>query len=175
MSSKTKTIEELLKSNSITLTKFLTIFYGVSGDVIHNKKISHKDIKYMMPYVKRASFEEVRKNMYKLYTGEIVSVVDSFGQVVPYIAPEFALLDDEEIQKQDISEYRDNKIKELLTKENLTRFELVLIGRYYKERNRLCDYRINQRMIKAKKDNSIKYKQKKLTLKMKGREELDEY
>ena len=46
-------------SNEITLAKFLTRYLGIVGEDV--KKISHDDVRYLFPEVKRSSFSYIEK------------------------------------------------------------------------------------------------------------------
>ena len=75
-----------LNENAIDIKKFL-IKYDLFEDVVLDLKISHKDLKLLIPDLRTVSYERIIKDKKILYTGDVVCVRDSFGVVIPYISP----------------------------------------------------------------------------------------
>lgn len=180
MSSKNKELEKELKGICISLRKFLILYCNVYDETIYNKKMSHNDVKTLIPDLRRVSFQSLIGNKRSLYTGSIVAVMDSYGNVLPYIAPK--IQDDFLPQfydyKLDLTYDCDkkNKLEEIIISEDLSRYELVLLCKYYKNNNRIGEYRIANKLLKMKKGGKVKkYKKEKFNLEMKGREEIEEY
>lgn len=165
-------IEKELKKISISLNKFLTLYCGISEESVVGRKMGHRDIKTLIPILKRTSLEAAYKNRNWLALGEVIIVVDSYGDVVPYIVPEIILpegcLNLENMQHSE-------KLENIILDENLSRYELVLLCRYYKKNNRIEEYWVATRLLKKKKDSiSVKaYKREKYNLRVKGREDYE--
>ncbi len=78
--------EKEMNDLAISLKKYLLVYYGIYSE--SNKfKMSHKDVAILSPYIKRVGFNYVLNHRGDLYKGKIVPVVDSYGNVAPYIAP----------------------------------------------------------------------------------------
>lgn len=168
-------IIKIKKSNGINITKFLTKYLNIKNDKLNKVMISHDDVYMLFPNLERVSLDFALKNKELIYNGDILLIIDSYGNVEPYITPEIEnqILDnDVEIEIED--EHKD-KIKNVILDENLSRYELALLCGYYKRKQDLAKYRIVRDLLKIKKDEKSveKFKNKKLELIMKGREEDD--
>lgn len=162
-----------LESKCISLTKFLINYCGIYNENIHNIKISHKDIKELVPNLKRVSFDSLLRNKTGFYTGDIIAVKDSFGNVIPYLNP---MIEINEILNFDCKEIKENSVSEEKLNDNLCAYELAKLCKYFKLHNKLKQYRDVRKLLEQEKDNGVKqYKKKRDILIMKGREENDEY
>ena len=63
------------------------MYCNIDINSLDGVELSHKDIKFLMPDLKRISFEDLASDMRKLYIGKVIAVEDSFGNVAPYICP----------------------------------------------------------------------------------------
>ncbi len=180
-----KVITELLNKNLyMKITKFLTTYCGVNERIINKKPVSHRDISFLLPDLKRVSYDDALNNIEAFYKGELIIVIDSYGNIAPYVTPiidnkNINYENDEEYSEIDIEIYVENKdcdiVKDAILDENLSRYELAILCRYYKENQQYSKYRVARELLKLKKDeeNVENYKNKKLQLRMKGREEDD--
>lgn len=113
----------------ITMPKFLYDYLGIED--INIFKITHEDLKVLMPEVKRYSFEKLERDYSLVYQGDIILVKDIKGKLVPYYNPlkylEIEIKDLDEIQKNCII-----KEQEELDIENFTNYELK--KEYFKDR-----------------------------------------
>ncbi len=178
MSSKNNEFEKELRNFCISFKKFLISYYGVCYEEICNKKMSHKDIKILIPDLRRISFDALIVDKKSLYTGDVVMVRDSYGNIAPYITPEVQTTFVQQVYdcEQSITDKKDEKLKQIIISENLSKYELVVLCRYFKKNGRIAEYRIANRLLKLKKDSKVtEYKNKKLILKMKGLEEYEEF
>lgn len=180
-------ITELLNKNLyMKITKFLTVYCGVNERVINNKIVSHKDISFLLPNLKRISYDDALNNIEAFYRGELIIVIDSYGNIAPYVTPIIdnknisdSEQEDEEYSEIDIEIYVENEdcdtVKDAISDENLSRYELAILCKYYRKNQQYSKYRATRELLKSKKDeeNVEKYKNKKLELRMKGREEDD--
>lgn len=174
MSSESRKIEKELRKVSISLNKFLVLYCGVPKERLIDIRMSHRDIKSVFPVLKGISFEVAYKDRNSLALGKIVIVTDSYGNIGPYIVPETLTLG----QDFDLVQTKKQEILEnVILSENLSRYELVLLCRYYKKHNRQEEYWIATRLLKKKKDaDKVKtYKKEKYNLIMKGREDCEEF
>lgn len=69
----------------ITLVRFLNTYLNIDNENL--SKITHKDIKELMPNLKRCSFKYAIENKELVYSGHIILVKDRLNNVVPYIKP----------------------------------------------------------------------------------------
>lgn len=174
MSGQSRKIEKELKKISISLNKFFILYCEITEEIIFNTKMSHKDIKLLFPNLRRISFELAYKNKNLLAMGKIIIVEDSFGNIAPYIAPDILPMNQILSLK---NKEEQNKIENVIINENLSKYELVLLCRYYKNHNKYEEYCIANRLLKKKKEAcKVKvYKNKKDGLKEKERQEYEEF
>ena len=166
-------LKKELGNNCISLTKFLINYCGIYNDEIYNIKISHKDIKELVPQLKRVSFESLLQNKNGFYTGEIIPVKDCCGNVVPYINP---MLEIDELLQINCEKIKEETVTKINPNKKSCIYELAKLCRYYKVHNKLKEYRITHKLLEIKKDSNVKqYKKKKDNLIMKGRGMYDEY
>ena len=168
------------RDNSISYRKFLSVFYGISGEGIYKSKFTHNDMKEIFGFLERASYDEVLDNPSLVLTGRIAIVSDYNGSYVPYRIPineieknieenehidEYIIVYENAIKRkyQDIMYNPDTKLYEL----KILAHQLKQIGEY-KERKRVC------KTIKEKTDPKIKrYKMEKAKLCMEGNDYYD--
>lgn len=171
MSSKIKTLYNEMDFNCISIHKFLVLYCGISGDKLKDKKISHEELKILLPHIKRTSFDQILNNKKLMYTGDIITVKDSFGQIIPYEKP---IIEDKEMDFNYELDSKDKEIENIIIDEDLNKYELVNLCRYFKYLGRMKEYRVTHRLLKKLKDPNVKkYKIKKKELVMKGRKEND--
>ena len=113
-------------------------------------KISHQDIKELMPDLKRVSFESLLKDKTCIYNGDIIPVKDTFNNIVPYKNPmiEYEILSEfncEPEKEQDVIEYE-------VISEDLNMYELYQLCRYFKTHNKMLEYRATYKILKERKE-----------------------
>lgn len=74
-----------MEQTTITLAKFLSRYMNLTG--IDIKKMTHEEVKELMPNIKRLPFDYVKKNMELVYRGEVL-LVDDGNNIIPYETPE---------------------------------------------------------------------------------------
>ena len=74
-----------MRSCEISLSKFLSRYARVKGYNLNY--IRHSDVKILFPHLKRASYDNVRKNRELLYSGQVIFVNDGYN-TLPYYIPE---------------------------------------------------------------------------------------
>ena len=170
-------LKELEKNNCINLNSFLISYCGIWNDALVTGKISHNDMKFLFPYLKKVSFEHALKNIKDVYVGNIVLVKDSYGHIAPYINPKIREVNDIEVNEVNAETiYKEGKFEKAIELENLSIYELAMLRKKYKEERRVNEYRKICRIIKKRKDNGIEiYHKKKEKIIMKGRLQNDEY
>jgi len=168
-----KILNDLEKNNSISLKNFLISYCGIyNEDLLHNK-ITHKDIKVLLPDLKRVSYDYMLENKKELFTGNILIVKDSCGNYAPYLNPKLNEYIDVEMEYE--GEKKDN-FEIAVELEKLTFYELTELCRKYKEENRIKEYRKVCKLIKKMKNNGIdEYHRKKEKMLLKGFDENDKY
>lgn len=165
-------LKKELEKRCISLTKFLINYCGIYNDEIHNIKISHQDIKSLMPNLKRVSFESLLNNKKSFYIGDIIPVKDCYGNVVPYINPMIEYDFVVEIHCE-VTECDEN-LEEINIDESLSNYELVKLCRLLKEHHKNREYREVQKLLRRNKPEKVKkYKREKDNLIMEGRREHD--
>ena len=165
-----KKFEKEMDKECISLTRFLMIYYGIYHEKLNEVKLSHDDIKTLIPNLKRVGFDYASANKYKLYEGEIIAVKDSFGHLCTYLCPKL----ENDIEPTTIDfETQDFKIKlkEIIQDENIQIYELKEICSKLKENSKYREYKVIKKLLKYRlskqSKESKKYKQlkKELTLK----------
>lgn len=176
MKSKSRKLEKELESLCISLEKFLVYYCGINYELIKEIKINHKDLKRIVPHLKTIKFELVAKNKKSVYNGNIIIVKDSYGQIAPYVKPEFQLEDTllYEDCNENPSNIKNNIFEDVIISEDLSLYELSKLSNYYKKTGDLARYRIVKNLIVEKKNKTKVYKKDKLNLKMEVREYYEE-
>lgn len=167
-------LESELEGLCISLHKFLVLYYGISDEVVSKiDMISHKDASILIPSIMTYDVYNYT-NIEDLYIGGVIAVIDSYGKIELYIPPRnndlvpFCDYDYKEIVNKE-----NFRLENLLINENLSKYDLVLLCRYYRKNNRIKEYRIANKLLKEKVLSIKKYKKKKIELIMRGREEDD--
>ena len=102
----------IMQQKSISLVKFLNLYLGITNEVL--SKMTHSDIKILLPNLKRCSYEYAYDNCNLILKGEIIIVSDAKGIIVPYFKPseEMRLNETivfaervEEVNKQEVLDY----------------------------------------------------------------------
>ena len=103
----------------ISLEKFLNQFCNIYNNNLY--KIKHKDIKQLMPEIKRCSFEFLKNNPELQSNGSIILVKDITGNIIPYLKPIILINEDAsqvymtiEKEKDNIDELSKHELIELL-------------------------------------------------------------
>lgn len=168
-----KILKKDLENNCISLTKFLINYCGIHNENIHNIKITHDDIKKLIPELKRVSFDILLKNKNSFYVGAVIPVKDCCGNIVPYINPMLEFADLLELECDIVEE--NDRLENITIDENLNKYELVNLCRYFKKHNMRKEYRKTYKLLKeAKKDKVKQYKREKIDLR-KGMKIYEEY
>lgn len=171
-----KKVKKELENNCIDLKSFLMCYCGIYNESIKKEKISHKDMKILFPNLVRISFESLLEDKKNLYTGIIIAVKDSYGNVAPYINPDLQEIDYVTEVTDCEQDTITKEVEEIILNEDLSTYELSVLCKRFKDTNRTREFRIAYRLLKSKKDCKIKkYKKEKTSLRLKGREENEEY
>lgn len=163
---------------TISICKFISEYYGIALPVGRDIAYSHAFLKKNFD-LKTCPFDYVFKNEELVAQGKIIFVSDSFGEVLPYVAPVKILssISDCEFVEEtdDVTEDDIENAKELLLylSEMPTR-ELRLLFSKYKEVRSL--YRIIQNELKSRGVyRNKRYKKEKELCKTKAFENRDKY
>lgn len=162
-----------LEKNCISLTKFLINYCGISNKNFYDMKISHQDIKKLMPDLKRVSFDILLKDKSCFYIGSIIPVKDCYDNIVPYVNP---MLEFDKVLQIDCEETKEDNIMEnLVIDDTLSDYELRKLCNYLKKCNNTKEYRKALNLLKSNKDIKVKkYKREKYNIK-KGIKEDEKY
>ena len=163
-------LQKLKEDNGMSINKFLIRYFGIKMDKL---KISHSDICILLPNLERLNLDTILKNKDLVYSGSAVLIIDSYGNLQCYITPEINEYEETVIKSKIKS--KNSAFKDAVISEDLSRYELSVLCKHYKDIKDFSRYRIVRDLLKEKKDEVLveKYKNKKLKLIMKGREEDD--
>lgn len=144
--------------DSISISKFLRIYYGITDEVLLTGDISHKAIKQLIPDLKRLPFDYAYKNEDLIASGDIVLVNDSNGNIIPYKTPD-ALEDIDDIEDcLEATTKEEKAIKVTIEIEGLNLYQLSELCKNFKKNHRIKEYRFTYRILKAKKIKNAKTK-----------------
>ena len=72
----------------MSLSKFLSRYVQVKGvDLNH---VKHDEVKFLFPFLKRASFDEIKYNRELIYSGKVILVSDG-KKTIPYYVPQLEM------------------------------------------------------------------------------------
>ena len=169
-----KLLKELEKNNSTSLKKFLITYCFICNEELLNNKISHSDIKFLLPDLKRVSYEYMLDNLNELYVGNIILTKDCYGHYAPYLNPKIKEYSDIDIVYKE--EDKKDNFELAVDLQYLNIYELSELAKKYKQLKRMTKKKKICRMIKKKKDSDMKiYHKKKEKIMLKGRDENDKY
>ncbi len=141
--------------NTMSLAKFLSIYKGLQGKDL--KKLSHTDVKYLFPDLKRCSDEMLDKDRDSFYQGNIVLVDDGQSRYpVPYLTPDYVEHQEEifelkEEVKYDYYSMSIGELKQVLDNKFSTHNQKHLAKRQLIERGAVLKRKYNRCMEKRKK------------------------
>lgn len=177
---KMKFLRQEMANNSIELKYFLLNCCGIYNEDLFSSKISHKDIKALIPSLKRVSFDSLIKDISSLYNGTVVAVKDSYGNILPYVNPKVI---GEDLKDIDISYFKCEKDINYETIDmdiidKISVEELINLCKKLRKYKRLQEFRVVNKTLKTKKCKEEyckvkQYKKEKYNLVLKGREEND--
>lgn len=162
---------------TISICKFISEYYGTALPVGRGIAYSHDFLKKEFA-LKTCPFDYVLKNESLVAQGKIIFVSDSYGEVLPYIAPENVLTcisDCEYVEQEEVFEDDIDDVKDLLhyLSEMPTRELRVLFSKYKDVRSL---YRVIQNELKSRGVYKTKrYKKEKELCKTKAFENPDKY
>ena len=79
-----------MKENEISIYKFLYTYLFITNKDLY--KITHEDVKILFPYLKRCSFDDVKKNPHLIKDRKVVFVNDGRKTIPYYVNNESRLL-----------------------------------------------------------------------------------
>jgi len=143
-----------LAKESITIESFLANYLGIRDNNTLSNKISHKDIKALLPTLVRTSFDYILDNPDLIYDGDILLVEDDYGSVVPYFNPSYVYEETEFI-----GEYSEERPKEEIPNINdmdittLSNYELQKLLHIYEQNGIRSAYRKVRSELVSRKDS----------------------
>ena len=122
--------------NKVSMTYFLRVIVGLNHPAINGKNLTHNDVAFLFPTLKRTSFEYTLLHPESLYMGDVVIVEDTKGRMIPYINPHIILDKEEDYYFSDEMPDNGDQIKEIpdINKINLNELsleELAILLRTY--------------------------------------------
>lgn len=90
---------------TISLSKFLSRYAKVKGVDLNHLK--HDDVKVLFPYLKRATFDEVKSNKELVFSGKILLVSDG-KKTIPYYVPQLDIEEEmeyTELKREDVTRF----------------------------------------------------------------------
>lgn len=151
--------EKYIKEYAISIKKFLRLYMGITDPRILDAKISHKDLKILNPHLKRLPYKYISSDMKQVLSGNVIIVIDDYGNYIPYEAPEAKFSIDTSVgYKENIDNCSIDKTEILMENEleNLRPEQLSEICKEYKKANRGKDYNIAYRILRRKKQEERK-------------------
>lgn len=136
---KRKVLKQMKKDNAISISKFLFNFYGCKSEYFD--ELSHKDLRFLMPYLVIMPMAELTKRREALLTGEIILVSDRRHFIVAYENPRVDVQDyKEEIIEMNKCQNKFNLMNDDIS--NLNKYELLNIYKLNKlsRNNKNCRY-----------------------------------
>lgn len=153
----------------ISLKKFLSVYCGIENEYLYKQKISHQDIKELLPEIKRCSFEYVYKHKNEVMIGTIILVEDCFNCIIPYFSPLEIKMGQPNVSVEENKVSKKQMIiEEAISMENLSRYELSELCKYYKRTKNAAKYRAAHKLLKEKKETSKEYRKQKYKTKKEG-------
>lgn len=132
--------------NSISLSKFLSRYVSLEGKDL--KKVTHKEVKALFPFLKRAGFEDVSNHPELIRLGKVVLVDDGHNCIYYYI-PERTESETMRFNREEVDTTitLDDKVYDYV---NMSVYELrcLLVRKFNSTRNQYCARReLNRRGI----------------------------
>ena len=143
-----KAVSKVLSDNCIDMKRFLTMFNLCDYSVL-NLKISHKDIKELIPGLKRMGFDELGKRIESIYTGDVIAVKDSYGRIVPYINPNLLNVELYGIVHGE-REKCNIEVKKVIKEKSLKIYQLKKIGKLLAQHGRYKAYKTIKREVRKR-------------------------
>ena len=151
--------EKYIKDYAISIKKFLRLYMGVNDSRIMDARISHKDLRYLTPNLKRLPYKYVASDMKMVLSGNIIIIIDDYGNYIPYISPEAQFNIATSLSYRESKQNEKISKKDILMEEELEKLrpeQLSEICKEYKRTNRGKDYNIAYRVLRRKKQEERK-------------------
>lgn len=133
---------------ALTLREFLIKYYGIDCEMVD--KLTHKDLKEIIPEIKRYPMDLVDKNKGLIYRGEVIMVKDKNNYELAYVNPQRNGLVFSEIILLELG-YNDDSSKEYIDLDTLDELSLYELRECLTEAKKRHDNR-ECRMIKKEID-----------------------
>ena len=162
---------------SIDLISFLHNYYGINSEYLYLNVLTHQDVKILFPNIIRKDFQYLNENRELLYSGKLILVHDSKGNIAPYVKPDKKELCEngpygEIIEEAGDITYQIKREKIIVDEEmlkQLSKDELLKLRSNLKRTRQHGEERKVVKAIRKKKDYKVmNYKRKKNELKNGG-------
>ncbi len=179
----------MLEEQAITVNIFLKRCLGLYNDELMNARLTHKDLAKIFPNLKRTSYAAILNDPSLIYTGRVVGVIDSNGELIPYIntetkkflaTDEFSYVMQQEEWSESPETWHNENIEHAQSYElsEMSLYKLELLMRLYEKTGQMKDHEIVRREIVNRRDSKRACnisKQKALRKSMKKTKKDDEY
>lgn len=143
--------------NFVDLISFLRDFYGISNPSLKFKKIKHRDITELFPFIKRCRIDAV--NVEDISKGNIIGVYDKNGMIVYYYNPHITEII-RNICEETQDEEKEYKLEIDLT--NLSKDELLKLRSKLRKNGHSEDaFKVTKQIRKLKEEEPKAYYKKK--------------
>ena len=140
-----------MNNRYIDLISFLRNYYGINNSSLKSNCLTHNDVKVLFPFIKRTSFDEVRRNYECSHRGVIIMVYDARGSVIPYLNP---FIKNIEYDYDEVDNYcDDSEIFELDDIDILSKEELLKIRKSLRKAKAFSQEKNVIQMIRKLKEN----------------------
>ena len=124
-----------MRKNTISLAKFLSRYLLIAGKDL--KKLTHEDVKYLFPQLKRTTFKKVEQDPTLLLSGKVLLVSDGYS-IIPYYVPEVLEMDSgcADFVMCEVEEYHEEEYYDFMS---MTNYELkkLLENKLNSRKNRM--------------------------------------
>lgn len=173
-----------LTDQAIPMSTFLSKIMGIRDKSIVGE-LTHKDLSFLLPELERTSYRKILDDPEMVYSGEVVLVIDSARNAVPYVVErklqpleEMGISDvidatvwDDEMPREEIPNIRDYDLK------SMSVYELEQLLAIYQSTHQTGHYEKVRRELVSRSDSKQgvrRSKQKALRKELK-RTKIDEY
>lgn len=182
-------LRELLEESAITVNVFIKKCLGLYDEKIMKAKLTHKDLAHMFPKLKRTSFDAIMDDPSCVYTGDVVVVIDTNNNIIPYeYSRKKSFLESDEFKEvMSSDDWSENPEEWDKTKEHvpgasthdlhaLSKYDLECLMSLYTSLGQWRDREIVRRELTSRKDCShVNKNSKRLALERSMKKNKDEY
>ncbi len=165
MNKKRKQRLENLSEQAVSMEEFLKRFLNINNDELIKQGLTHKELKKIFPNLRRSSFDAILDDPSMVYRGQVVLVLDSNDNVIPYVNNQIKTIESYGIDdvmdesewsmppeqwsspREDTPRVQDYDLK------SLSIYELELLLQIYSYSNQKSSYFVVRREIVSRSDS----------------------